>query len=104
MPTICRRRFARRTVNLQFRSAAQPPVSLIEQVAASDPTNPFHTPEYVRARESMGAHGCFIGLCEGNDVISGCIGFLSGSSIRRSLVIQSLPRVPNSEIFWQGLM
>jgi hypothetical protein len=91
-------------VNLQFCSVPKPPASLIEQVEACDPTNPFYTSEYVSAGESLAEEACFIGLCRETEVVSGCIGFLSGSFLRRSLVIHSLPSLPNPDIFWQGLL
>jgi hypothetical protein len=73
-------------------------------VAASDPTNPFYTPEYASACQSLGEQACFIGLCRGEDVVSGCIGFLSGSFLRRSLTIHSLPSISSPQVFWQGLL
>jgi hypothetical protein len=91
-------------VNLLFRSTPAPPRPLIERVAAGDPTNPFCTLEYVSACEFLGEQPCFIGLCRGEEVVSGCIGFLSGSSLRRSLAIHSLPGIPNPQSFWRGLL
>jgi hypothetical protein len=91
-------------VNLQFRSVLGPPVSLIEQVAARDPDNPFCTPKYVTASESLGGQACFLGLCDGDEVVSGCIGLVSGTFLRRGLLIHSLPSLPSPEIFWDGLM
>ena len=88
----------------QFRSMPAPPAPLIERVAASDPTNPFYTPEYASACQSLGEQACFIGLCRGEDVVSGCIGFLSGSFLRRSLTIHSLPGISSPQVFWQGLL
>ena len=54
----------RKKESLQFRSMLAPPVPLIERIAASDPTNPFCTPEYVSATESLGAQTCMLGLWE----------------------------------------
>jgi Acetyltransferase (GNAT) domain len=91
-------------VNLQFRSAPAPPVPLVERIAACDPTNPFYTPEYVSACESPGEQACFVGLCSGEEVVSGCIGFLSGSFLHRSFTIRSLPSLPSPQTFWRGLL
>jgi hypothetical protein len=91
-------------VNLQFRSVLAPSARLIEQVAACDPTNPFYTAEYVSTCESTGSVPCFIGLCDGSKVVSGCIGVLAGLFLRRSLVIHSLPSVLSPKFFWQGLL
>ena len=91
-------------MSLQFRSMLAPPVPLIERIAAGDPTNPFCTPEYVSATESLGAQTCMIGLWEGDEPATGCFGFLTGSFLRRSLSIPSLPGIPEQQIFWEGLL
>lgn len=91
-------------MSLQFCSKSGPPVPLIEQVAASDPANPFYTSEYVSASESLGAQAWFMGLCQGDEVVSGCVGFLSGSFLRRCLNIPSLPALADPPAFWQGVL
>jgi len=91
-------------VSLQFRSMLAPPGPLIEQIAASDPTNPFRTAEYVSATEHLGAQTCLIGLWEGSEPVSGCFGFLTDSGLRRRLSIPSLPSIPNPQLFWKGLL
>ena len=90
-------------MNLEFRSMSAPPAWLTERVAATDPTNPFYTPEYASACESLGGRACVIALCRGEEVVSGCIGFLSGSFLHRTLAIPSLPRIPSPQTFWRGL-
>ncbi len=91
-------------MNLQFKSVVAPPASLISQLAASDPDNPFCTSEYAAASESLGGKACFLGLCSGNEVVAGCIGMLFGSFMRRSLLIHSLPSLPSADVFWRGLL
>lgn len=91
-------------MSLQFRYTLAPPPPLLERIAANDPANPFCTLEHASACESLGEEPLFIGLCSGDEVESGCIGYLSASFLRRSLIIQSLPLVPAPEIFWQGLL
>ena len=91
-------------MNLQFRSVAGPAVSLIEGAASRDPSNPFSTTEYVRARESLNAKACLIGLYHGTELVSGGISFVSGSFLRRSLDIPSLPSAPEAATFWQGIL
>ena len=101
---VRKKRLTRKTVSLQFRSMLAPPVSLIERIAAGDPTNPFCTAEYVSAIESQGAQTCMIGLWEGDEPVIGCFGFLTGSFLRRSLSVPSLPGIPEQQVFWAGLM
>ena len=60
---------------LQFRFIPGPPASLIERVAASDPTNPFFTLEYATALRSLGAQSCFLGGYDENQLTSGCVAF-----------------------------
>ena len=91
-------------MNLQFRCVLAPPASLIEQLAACDPENPFCTLEFASACESFGGKACFLGLCSGDQVVSGCIGVLSGSFLRRSFSIHSVPPLPTAEVLWPGLL
>ncbi len=91
-------------MSLQFRSVLRPPPSLIESLAAVDPANPLHTPEYAKAHESLGERVCLLGLYAGNDLVSGCLGFLSGWFLRGNLHIRSLPSLPEPETFWRGVL
>jgi len=91
-------------LKLQFRSVPRPPVSLIEDSGACDPTNPFCASEYVQARQSLNAASWFVGLCDDAKLVSGSIGFLSGSFLRRTLEIPSLPNLPDPATFWQGIL
>lgn len=81
-----------------------PPVPLIERIAASDPTNPFCTAEFVSATESLGAQACMLGLWQADEPVSGCFGFLTGSFLRRSLSIPSLPGISEQQVFREGLI
>jgi Acetyltransferase (GNAT) domain len=91
-------------LSLQFRAVLRPPLSLIEHLAACNPANPLHTSEYARAQESLGAKLCLLGLYADNQLVLGCLGFLSGWFLRRSLHIRSLPNLPDPEIFWRGVL
>jgi hypothetical protein len=91
-------------LTLQFRSVLRPPPSLIEQLAACDPANPLHTSEYAKAHQSLGARVCLLGLFTGDELVSGCLGFLSGWFLRRNLHIRSLPNLSEPEIFWRGVL
>ena len=91
-------------MSLQFRSVLRPPPSLVEQLAACDPANPLQTPEYAKAHQSLGERVCLLGLYAGNDLVAGCLGFLSGWFVRRNLHICSLPTLPEPEAFWRGVV
>jgi hypothetical protein len=89
---------------LQFRSVLRPPPSLIEQLAVCDPANPLHASEYAKAHEALGVRVCLLGLYAGNELVSGCMAYLSGWFLRRNLHIRSLPSLPDPEIFWRGVL
>jgi lipid II:glycine glycyltransferase (peptidoglycan interpeptide bridge formation enzyme) len=91
-------------VTLQFRFILQPPAPVIESLAACDAINPLHTLEYVNAHESLGARPCLLGLYRDDELVSGCIGYLSGSFLRRNLHIRSLPQFSDPASFWQGVL
>ena len=69
---------------------SEPPAPLIDEVGVCDPTNPFYTSEYVKASGSVGERACLLGLYQGDRLVSGCLGFLSGAFLRHSLVIDRL--------------
>jgi hypothetical protein len=91
-------------LSLQFRAVLRPPPSLIETLAACNPANPLQTSEYAKAQESLGAKVCLLGLYADNQMVSGCLGFLSGWFLRRNLHIRSLANLPDPEIFWRGVL
>jgi hypothetical protein len=91
-------------LSLQFRAVLRPPLSLIEALAACNPANPLQTSEYAKAQESLGAKVCLLGLYADDQLVSGCLGFLSGWFLRRNLNIRSLPNLPEPEIFWRGIL
>lgn len=87
-----------------FVSFLQPDVSVIQAVAAGDSTNPFLTPEYSIARESLGSSIYAIGLRTEETLRSSCLAFLSRNPLRRSLDIPSVPDLLDGETFWEGLV
>ena len=91
-------------MSLQFRSVLRPPPSLANSLAALDPANPLQTPQYAKAHEALGERVYLLGLYDCNDLVSGCLGFLSGWFLSRKLHIRSLPSLPDPEIFWQGVL
>ncbi len=87
-----------------FFSLPQPGVELIQAVAAADSRNPFLTPEYAAARQSLGSMTYAIGLRSGETLPSGCLAFISRHPLRRSLEITSVPDLLEVETFWDGLV
>jgi len=74
-----------------------------DQMAEADAINPFCTPQFVEARVRQGQQPCLFTLSNQNEMASGCLGFLHGKFLWRNLHIVSLPRLPDSDLFWRGL-
>lgn len=62
----------------RFFACADPDASLLETLAALDPTNPFITPGFVRYRAGSGGRVTpwVVGVDTGTQLLSGCIGYL----------------------------
>jgi hypothetical protein len=90
-------------LTVHFVAVAQPPRDVIESVAGLDPANPFYTASYAAARTAGGELPCVLVVQEGTKTITGCVGFLRGNALTRTLDIPSLPPVPQGGPFWDGL-
>ncbi|HEU4855479.1 MAG TPA: GNAT family N-acetyltransferase [Nitrosospira sp.] len=87
-----------------FRIAPGTTPSLVEQMAAANPTNPFYTPRYAAYRLTQGFM-CWILMSEassGSDIY--CPAFMKTGRLRRLLEIPSVPGASMDEAFWQGLL
>lgn len=76
---------------------------LLSEIAASNPANPFYTPQYIDARSSQGAAPLILISDHGQPRIY-CPAFMKTGRLRCSLEIPSMPGVRGKEPFWQGLM
>lgn len=86
---------------------------LADRVAASAPLNPFLTPAYGAAQESLGgtAWAFWIdttgpGRAHGDDgpLHGATVGMLRSGRLTRSLTILSTPSLPPDSPFWEGLL
>ena len=73
-------------------------------LAALAPENPFHAYAYVKAMESLGYQPWVLSQCEQGRVLSACMAFMKSGHLNRSLEIRSLPCLPDSHLFWEGLL
>src|SRR5262245_41268404 len=74
-----------------------------ELAARREPTNPFHTREYIASREALGEQPLMLMLEDGGDFIAGCAGFMRSGKVSTQMEISSAPAVPTTSPFWEGL-
>lgn len=76
---------------MAFHANTHPTAEDVQQIGATDPTNPFSTVAYVTAQVSLGAEAVILGIRSGSRPVVGCIGYMRGRSIARHLDIPSAP-------------
>lgn len=80
------------------------PDALITRLEAVHPENPFATSAFLSAKERLGCQGMLLGLKQpGQSLSAGCLAFLQRGRLNTQLEIPSLPKLPHSDVFWQGL-
>ena len=89
---------------MRFCAEPDPPGESCALLAALAPENPFHTYAYVEAMESLGYQPWLLSQCEEGRVLSACMAFMKSGRLNRSLEITSLPCLPDSHLFWEGLL
>jgi GNAT acetyltransferase-like protein len=72
-------------------------------LASLDRCNPFRTPRYVQAMRALGQEPWLFFNRVGENIVTGCIGFLQSGRLNRTLEIPSIPPVMRTDPFWQGL-
>jgi hypothetical protein len=90
-------------MSLRWQASLDPPVPLVDRLSNLYPTNPFCTPQFAAARQRLGERVCVLGLGAGDNLVSGCLGFIRGKWARCRLQIASMPILPEGEVFWRGL-
>jgi hypothetical protein len=74
------------------------------QLAESNPGNPFCTPSYFAAMQESGYRTWVVGLHRSNSLASGCGAFVRSGKLTRTLEIHSAPGIPEAAMFWDGLL
>ncbi|HJT51072.1 MAG TPA: peptidoglycan bridge formation glycyltransferase FemA/FemB family protein, partial [Nitrosospira sp.] len=77
--------------------------SLIEEIAAQNPANPFYTPEYFAFWHTSGFTPWILSNGDTETKVY-CPAFLKKGRLRCSLEIPSIPAIPADEPFWGGLI
>jgi hypothetical protein len=89
-------------MTIHFAAELQPADDVFQQVAALAPGNPFYTPGYLRARQALGAQVWVAGLRQGQDWLAACPLLIRQGRWHRSLELESLPVLPQVDVFWDG--
>jgi hypothetical protein len=76
-------------MTLSFSAVVRPPRHVIGSLAALDPATLFYTPAYAAARAAVGEVPCVFVLEGGTGMVAGCLGFLRGNFLMRTLEISS---------------
>ena len=86
-----------------FYAEQKPSPHLISQIAALSPANPFQTPSYTEARCTLGEEPWLLAMRDGNNLTSGCVGYIKSGHLNRSLEIISLPIFRDGANFYSGI-
>jgi hypothetical protein len=90
-------------MSCEFDAVAVVSKQLYAALAASAPANPFYTSRYIEAKRALGFQPWVLTLRQHGQLLAVCAAFMKGSVLHRSLEIPSLPALPDSEKFWEGL-
>lgn len=91
------------TIDAAFVAIREPGNTILDEMAALSPTNPFATRAYVVARRGFTGEPWVIGLDAQGHLSAGCLAHMRTGYLGRSLEIVSLPELPDPEVFWRGL-
>ncbi len=91
-------------MHFEFFAEPDPSLELCTKVAALEPTNPFYMPNYIEFKRALGFQPWVFALRQDGRIVSGCTSFAKSGRLNRSLEITSLPILPDSNKFWEGLL
>jgi hypothetical protein len=89
---------------MTFRAESPVTSELCEDVSRLDPVNPMLTWRYVQAMIETGCQPVMLGLWEAGRWTAAAVAFLRAGRLQRELELVSLPRLPEPEVFWKGLL
>jgi len=84
-------------------SAHRATADLARRAAHLAPDNPFQTPEYLRAQETLGEEAWIFQWRENSVPERACFGYIRSGRISRTLRIPSLLSLPGDSPFWDAL-
>jgi hypothetical protein len=74
-----------------------------ESAAVREPTNPFHTPQYIASRQALGEQPVMLVWEDGGEVVAGCAGFKRSGRFSTQMEITSAPALPQASPWWEEL-
>jgi len=89
---------------MRFRAESPVTAELCDDASRLAPTNPMLTWPYVQAMSATGYRASMIGLSDGDRWMAAAVVFLRVGKLQRTLELVSLPRLPEPEVFWSGLV
>lgn len=94
---------------LRFEGIVRPPQDLIDSVGALSPRNPFNNPPYAAAQQQVEHDVVALMLRDGVSIVAGCLGYMGGRPLARTLAVPSAPDLPEgmpdvSPAYWRDLM
>jgi hypothetical protein len=90
-------------MTVEFHAERRPDETLLAEVAALAPDNPFHSPAYAEAMRALGSQVVILSLRKDGALVSACPAFTRSGRLNRSLEITSLPALADEGVFWEGL-
>ena len=91
-------------MTLEFCDYVSPATELLLTLSARAPHNPFYTTEYTEARKRLGWDVVAFTLESYGEIETGCTAFTRHGRLNRRLEIHSLPAMPDSNTFWEGVL
>lgn len=96
-------------MTLKFEGVVRPPEDVIDRVGTLAPHNPFNNPPYAAAQQQAGHDVVALMLRDDVSVVAGCLGYMSGRPLARTLEIPSAPDLPKEapdsvKAYWRELM
>jgi RimJ/RimL family protein N-acetyltransferase len=91
-------------MSARFCADLNPSDTLIGEVVASDPLNPFYTRGYIESMRTLGFRPWALSLRDSDRLVVACTAFSRSNYLEHVLLITSLPALPQGELFWQELL
>lgn len=89
---------------LQFLAERRPGEASAKALAVLSPNNPFNAPAYAAVRAAAGAEPWLLAVSRGEELTTGCYGFLHRGRLASQIEVHSLPKLPQPAPFWEGLV
>ena len=89
---------------VEFQYYPDPSPEICERLCKLSPENPFYAPEYLNARQALGAKPIVFALAVDDVFLTGCSAFSTRGRLNHKLEITSLPEIDDDGLFWDGVL